>query len=115
MESPVTCSTKLQALQDLFELTLEDICETQESSFPKSHWLVLLPAKRLLCEAQVHSRKLLKKSFDQSFEAGKRRQEALKKQDTYASVEDDVWHEDAWKIDMRMLEKALDISWSKQM
>lgn len=50
-------------------------------------------AKRCVCEAQVHSRKRLKTSFDQSFEAGKRRQEALKKQERLHR-----WREhDAWE------------------
>jgi len=40
-----------------------------------------------LRKAQVHSRKRLKTSFDQSFEAGKRRQEALKKQESVLTEE----------------------------
>jgi len=40
-----------------------------------------------LRKAQAHSRKLLKTSFDQSFEAGKRRQEALKKQESVLTEE----------------------------
>jgi len=42
---------------------------------------------RKLRKAQVHSKKLLKTSFDQSFEAGKRRQEALKKQESVLTEE----------------------------
>lgn len=69
MASPVASSTKLQALG-----TFDD-------------------EPNVVCEAQVHSGKLLKTSFDQSFEAGKRRQEALKKQERLHR-----WREhDAWE------------------
>lgn len=61
MAIPVTSSTKLQVL-GTFDAEPE-------------------PEPSPLVEAQVHSKKLLKTSFDQSFEAGKRRQEALKKQE----------------------------------
>eukprot|EP00438_Fugacium_kawagutii_P019864 Skav227959 [mRNA] locus=scaffold146:726643:730650:- [translate_table: standard] len=62
--------------------------ETGESSDIEGQSITLLTEDLLkLRQAEVQGRSLLKKSFQQSFEAGKKRQEALRKQAKIAKVQ----------------------------
>lgn len=79
----------LEAADEKANLTMDESELEVDSASKEDEQIIasLTQDLRRLRKAQVHSRKLLKKSFDQSFEAGKRRQEALKKQESVLTEE----------------------------